>query len=224
MLEDNAGQYMYMYLGSDFTIIAACSNIIIYRSASTFPVNNFYLAEPQQIISLTPKKQQKQVAGKTLKKFIDKECNPKKARFPQKIPGNKLQKKHFTKMQKHVGLASTKNQPNKMGLTWQYVLRLPSLHRSFQPHTPQSPLPTYHPYSITHTTQHTVTTTHSPSQLYIHLYYTLKTPLTQTTYYWSTFHNYSNIQLITINAVTLHTTNPYIYKQTNPPLQQALAP
>ena len=29
MLEDNAGQYMYMYLGSDFTIIAACSNIII---------------------------------------------------------------------------------------------------------------------------------------------------------------------------------------------------
>ena len=28
MLEDNAGQYMYMYLGSDFTIIAACSNII----------------------------------------------------------------------------------------------------------------------------------------------------------------------------------------------------
>ena len=176
------------------------------------------------MISLTPKKQQKQVAGKTVKKFIDKECNPKKARFPQKIPGNKLQKKHFTKMQKHVGLASTKNQPNKMGLTWQYVLRLPSLHRSFQPHTPQSPLPTYHPYSITHTTQHTVTTTHSPSQLYIHLYYTLKTPLTHTTYYWSTFHNYSNIQLITINAVTLHTTNPYIYKQTNPPLQQALAP
>ena len=94
----------------------------------------------------------------------------KKARFPKKIPGNKLQKKHFTKMQKHVGLASTKNQPNKMGLTWQYVLRLPSLHRSFQPHTPQSPLPTYHPYSITHTTQHTVTTTHSPSQL--HLLYT----------------------------------------------------
>ena len=29
MLEDNAGQYMYMYLGSDFTIIAPCSNIII---------------------------------------------------------------------------------------------------------------------------------------------------------------------------------------------------
>ena len=29
----------------------------------------------------------------------------------------KLQKKHFTKMQKHVGLASTKSQPNKMGLT-----------------------------------------------------------------------------------------------------------
>ena len=57
-----------------------------------------------------------------------------------------------------------------MGLTWQYVLRLPSLHRSFQPHTPQFPLPTYHPYSITHTTQHTVTTTHSPSQL--HLLYT----------------------------------------------------
>ena len=28
MLEDNAGQSMYMYLGSDFTIIAACSNII----------------------------------------------------------------------------------------------------------------------------------------------------------------------------------------------------
>ena len=26
-------------------------------------------------------------------------------------------KKHFTKMQKHVGLASAKNQPNKMGLT-----------------------------------------------------------------------------------------------------------
>ena len=64
-----------------------------------------------------------------------------------------------------------------MGLTWQYVLRLPSLHRSFQPHTPQSPLPTYHPYSITHTTQHTVATTHSPSQL--HLLYTqnsLNTP------------------------------------------------
>ena len=119
------------------------------------------------MISLTPKKQQKQVAGKTLKKFIDIECNPKKARFPQKIPGNKLQKKHFTKMQKHVGLASTKSQPNKMGLTWQYVLRLPSLHRSFQPHTPQSPLPTYHPYSITHTTQHAVTTTHSPSQLHL---------------------------------------------------------
>ena len=59
---------------------------------------------------------------------------------------------------------------------------------------------------------------------HIHLYYTLKTPLTHTTYYWSTFHNYSNIQLITINAVTLHTTNPYIYKQTNPPLLQALAP
>ena len=57
-----------------------------------------------------------------------------------------------------------------MGLTWQYVLRFPSLHRSFQPHTPQSPLPTYHPYSITHTTQHTVTTTRSPSQL--HLLYT----------------------------------------------------
>ena len=91
-------------------------------------------------------------------------------------------------MQKHVGLASTKNQPNKMGLT----LRLPSLHQSFQPHTPQSPLPTYHPYSITHTTQHTVTTTHSPSQL--HLYYTLITPLTHTTNYWSTFHNYSHIQ------------------------------
>ena len=66
------------------------------------------------MISLTPKKQ---VAGKTFLKFIDKECNPKKAHFPQKIPGNKLQKKHFTKMQKHVGLASTKNQPNKMGLT-----------------------------------------------------------------------------------------------------------
>ena len=28
MLEDNAGQYMYMYLSSDLTIIAACSNII----------------------------------------------------------------------------------------------------------------------------------------------------------------------------------------------------
>ena len=27
-IEDNAGQYMYMYLGSDLTIIAACSNII----------------------------------------------------------------------------------------------------------------------------------------------------------------------------------------------------
>ena len=54
------------------------------------------------MISLTPKKQQNQVAGKIFlkwKKFIDKECNPKKARFPQKIPGNKLQKKHFTKMQ-----------------------------------------------------------------------------------------------------------------------------
>ena len=47
----------------------------------------------------------------------------------------------------------------------------------FQPHTPQSLLPTYHPYSITHTTQHTVATTHSPSQL--HLLYTqnsLNTP------------------------------------------------
>ena len=66
------------------------------------------------MISLTPKKQ---VAGKTFLKFIDKECNPKKAHFPQKIPGNNLQKKHFTKMQKHVGLASTKKQPNKMGLT-----------------------------------------------------------------------------------------------------------
>ena len=29
----------------------------------------------------------------------------------------KLQKKHFIKMQKHVGLASTKKQPNKKGLT-----------------------------------------------------------------------------------------------------------
>ena len=28
-----------------------------------------------------------------------------------------IYKKHFTKMQKHVGLASTKNQLNKMGLT-----------------------------------------------------------------------------------------------------------
>ena len=31
--------------------------------------------------------------------------------------GVDIYKKHFTKMQKHVGLASTKNQPNKMGLT-----------------------------------------------------------------------------------------------------------
>ena len=173
-------------------------------------------------MSLIPQKQEKQVAGKTLKKFIDKECNPKKARFPQKIPGNKLQKKHFTKMQKHVGLASTKNQPNKIGLTWQYVLRLPSLHRSFQPHTPQSHLPTYHPYSITHTTQHTVTTTHSPSQLHL-LYYTLKTPLTHTTYYWSIFHNYSHIQHH--QSMQLHGHTPHKpLQQTNPPLQQALAP
>ena len=27
-IEDNVGQYMYMYLGSDLTIIASCSNII----------------------------------------------------------------------------------------------------------------------------------------------------------------------------------------------------
>ena len=63
MLEDNAGQYMYMYLGSDLTIIALAVTLSD-RSASTFPVDNFYIAEPQQMISLTPKKQQKQVAGK----------------------------------------------------------------------------------------------------------------------------------------------------------------
>ena len=57
-----------------------------------------------------------------------------------------------------------------MGLTWQYVLRLPSLHRSFQPHTPQSSLPTYLPYSITHWHY----TTHSPSQL--HLLFTQNSP------------------------------------------------
>ena len=34
-----------------------------------------------------------------------------------KSPVWQISKKHFTKMQKHVGLASTKNQPNKMGLT-----------------------------------------------------------------------------------------------------------
>ena len=177
-------------------------------------MNNFYLAEPQQI--LPPKNNRN--------KLQDKECNPKKARFPQKIPGNKLQKKHFTKMQKHVGLASTKKTTKQDGthMTIRSQITIPT---SIFPTTHTTISPAYnHPYSITHTTQHTVTTTHSPSQLYIHLYYTLKTPLTHTTYYWSTFHNYSNIQLITINAVTLHTTNPYIYKQTNPPLQQALAP
>ena len=38
-LEDSAGQYMYMYMGSDLTIIAACSNI---RSISfNFPCEHF---------------------------------------------------------------------------------------------------------------------------------------------------------------------------------------
>ena len=61
MLEDNAGQYMYMYLGSD-------EQFAVTSSGKSAPVNNFYLAEPQQMISLTPKKQQKQVAGKTFLK------------------------------------------------------------------------------------------------------------------------------------------------------------
>ena len=107
-----------------------------------------------------------------------------KSPLPPKNPLKQVLEKAFHKMQKHVGLASTKNQPNKMGLTRQYVLRLPSLHRSFQPHTPQSPLPTYHPYSITHTTQHTVATTHSPSQL--HLLYTQNSLNTPQLSYWST--------------------------------------
>ena len=146
------------------------------------------------MISLTPKKQQKQVASKTLKKCIDKECNPKKARFPPKIPGNKLQKKHFTKMQKHVGLLPQKNNQTR----WDSHDNIfsdyhPYIDLSNHTHHNLPCLHIYHPYSITHTTQHAVTTTHSPSQLYIHLYYTLKTPLTHTTYYWSTFHNYSNI-------------------------------
>ena len=120
-------------------------------------MNNFYLAEPQQMISLTPKKQQKQVAGKTLKKFIDKECNPKKARFPPKIPGNKLQKKHFTKMQKHVGLASTKtNQTRWDSHDNMFSDYHPYIDLSNHTHHNLPCLHIYHPYSITHTTQHAV--------------------------------------------------------------------
>ena len=104
------------------------------------------------------------------KKFIDKECNPKKARFPKKSPETSYRKS--ISQNAKACRAGFHKKPTKQDGTHMtiYVLRFPSLHRSFQPHTPQSPLPTYHPYSITHTTQHTVTTTHSPSQL--HLLYT----------------------------------------------------
>ena len=118
-------------------------------------MNNFYLAEPQQMISLTPKKQQKQVAGKTLKKFIDKECNPKKARFPKKIPGNKLQKKHFTKMQKHVGLASTKK-PTKQDGTHMTIRSQITIPTSIFPTTHTTISPAYIPpiFNHTHYTTH----------------------------------------------------------------------
>ena len=125
-----------------------------YRSASTIPVNNFYLAEPQQMISLTPQKQQKQVAGKTLK-CIDKECNPKKARFAQKIPGNKLQKKHFTKMQKHVGLASTKKLTKQDG-THMTICSQITIPTSIFPTTHTTISPAYIPpiFNHTHYTTH----------------------------------------------------------------------
>ena len=88
-------------------------------------------------------------------------------------------------------------------------------------HTTISPAYTYHPYSITNTTQHTVATTHSPSQL--HLLYTqnsLNTP--QVTGPHPQLFPYSASSINRNCMVTLHTTNPYIYKQINPPLQQAL--
>ena len=83
-------------------------------------------------------------------------------------------------------------------------------------------LPCLHTTHI-HTTQHTVATTHSPSQL--HLLYTQNT-LTHTTNYWSTSTIIPIFSIINqCNCmVILHTTNPYIYKQANPPLQQALVP
>ena len=108
----------------------------------------------------------------------------KKARFPKKIPGNKLQKKHFTKMQKHVGLASTKNQT-----------RWDSHDNTFSDYHPYIDLSnhTHHnlPYlHITHIQSHTL---HNTQHILL-ANYTLKTPLTHTTNYWSTFHNYSHIQ------------------------------
>ena len=120
-------------------------------------------------------------------------------------------------MQKHVGLAFTKTNQTR----WDSHDNTFSDYHPYidlSNHTHHN-LPCLHTTHIqSHTTQHTVTTTHSPSQL--HLYYTLKTSLTHTTNYWSTFHIFNQCNCM----VTLHTTNPYIYKQTNPPLQQALAP
>ena len=129
-------------------------------------MNNFYLAEPQQMISLTPKKQQKEVAGKTLK-FIDKECNPKQARFPRK----QVLEKAFHKNAKTCR-AGFHKKPTKQDGTHMTIRSQITIPTSIFPttHTTISPAYTYHPYSITHTTQHTVATTHSPSQL--HLLYT----------------------------------------------------
>ena len=72
MLEDNAGQYMYMYLGSDLTIIAACSNIIS--------------------LNLPPKKQQKQVADKNERSSLTKNLITKKPASPKKSPETSYRK------------------------------------------------------------------------------------------------------------------------------------
>ena len=118
-------------------------------------MNNFYLAEPQQMISLTPKKQQKQVAGKTLKKFIDKECNPPKNRFPQKNPRKQATEKVFHKNVKTCR-AGFHKKPTKQDGTHMTIRSQITIPTSIFPTTHTTISPTCIPpiFNHTHYTTH----------------------------------------------------------------------
>ena len=101
-----------------------------------------------------------------------------KAPFPQKNPRKQVLEKAFHKNAKtcRAGFHKKTTKQDGTHMTIRSQITIPT---SIFPtrHTTISPAYTYHPYSITHTTQHTVATTHSSSQL--HLLYTqnsLNTP------------------------------------------------
>ena len=130
-----------------------------------------------------------------------------KSASPPKNPRKQVTEKAFHKDAKTCRAGFHKKTTKQDGIHMSIRSQIAILTSIF-PTTHTTISPAYIPSIFNHTHYTTHSNYNTCILLANYIYYTLKTPLTHTTNYWATFHNYSHISASSINATAWSHSTP----------------